>query len=227
MDRQHLINEIASARTELQRLRDERARLQPGDRDGGARFRGLIATAAADLADLESELKDFDSNEAGAARKAERAQGRAAAAAAIDIASDTALWSTLSRQLADARATARKLAERGQQAASHVSAALRSHSAINAAEGSRAGLLLPPAAGSDSGTVEALAVELKSLIESCPGNFRLTAEWLLPNHYAFSPATPGPRPSLLDARQRAAENLRAQLQGLCSEPRIAHEEIAA
>ena len=76
MDRQHLINEIDSARTELQRLRDERARLSPGDRDGGARFRGLISTAGSDLADLEAELKVFDATEAGAVRKAERAQGQ-------------------------------------------------------------------------------------------------------------------------------------------------------
>ena len=218
MDRTHLTNEIASARTELQRLRDERARLQPGDRDGGTRYRQMITRAGDDMADLEAELVEFDTTESSTVRKAERAQGRAAAAAAIDIAGDLALWKTLQSQLADARKTAAALAQRGRQAAEHATAAIRAHSVADATEGSRGGLVLPPAAGSDSGTVEALAVSLKELIESCPGGFRLTSEWLSPNNYAFSRATPGPRPTLIEARTSAVGALRQRLGTLCHEP---------
>ena len=218
MDRLFLVREIESAQTELQRLRDERARLQPGDRAGATRYRQMIDAAGAEVRDLDAELVEFDTTESSTVRKAERAQGRAAAAAAIDIAGDLALWKTLQVQLDDARKTAAALAQRGRQAAEHATAAIRAHSVADATEGSRGGLVLPPAAGSDSGTVEALAVSLKELIESCPGGFRLTSEWISPNFYAFSRATPGPRPTLIEARTRAVGALRERLGTLCHEP---------
>lgn len=219
MDRQHLINEIVSARTELQRLRDERAKLAPGDRESAARFRALIATANSDLADLQSELEQFDLKEASAERQAERARGRAAAAAAIKATDDSVrLWATLQKHLADARTTAAALKAHGDHVAQQVVAALAAQGAGHG-ERNTIGLLIPPAAGSDSGTVEAVAEELKALIESMPGSFRLTSEWLTPNHYAFSRATPGARPSLLDVRSKAAERLRESLASVCAEPK--------
>lgn len=219
MDRQRLTTELQTARDELQRLRDERAKLTPGDRDGGARFRGLIATANADLADIERELADFDATEAGEARKAERALGRAAAAAAIKATDDsTKLWATLQKQLADARATAAELKALGEQTAQNVVAALAAQG-TGSAERNTTSLLVPRAAGSDTMTVQALSESLKVLIDAVPGSFRVTSEFIQPVHFAFSFATSGPRPTMLDARARAAETLRDSLKDVCAEPR--------
>lgn len=220
MDRMYLTVEIESARTELQRLRDERAKpVHHGDREVGARFRNLIATASADLADLEAELAAYDLNEAGEVRKAERARGRETAAAAIKATDDSMLlWAKLTAQLSEARTTAAALKAQGDDVAQRVMSAVRAQGNGHA-EQNKLGLLIPSAAGSDSGTVEAVADELKALIDSLPGSFRLTSEWLMPNFYAFSRATPGPRPTLLDARTRATQTLRASLSTLCPEPK--------
>lgn len=218
MNRQYLTTEIQTARDELQRLRDERLKLTPGDREGGARFRTMIAAANADLADLEAELKQFDLVESSAERKAERARGRASAAALVKAAGDsTKLWTTLMTHLAAARATATELKALGQANGETLKAALAAHS-DRAGATNTLSLLIAPASGSDTMTAQALAEELKSLIDEMPGSFRITSEYIQPNHHMFSFATPGPRPTVLDARRRAVQVLKESLATVCAEP---------
>ena len=216
-DRTFLQNEITSARTELARLRDERTRLQCSDREGAKRLREQIGRAAEDVQDLETELADFDTLEASATRVAQRADGRDHAAKAVQSAhDDLALWKTLHTQLTAARNTAKLISEQGQIAASHVASALAAHDS-GASHGAY-GLAVPLAAASDSGTVEAVACEIKTLIESLPGAHRIASEWISLNAYAFTRATPGGRPSMVEARRNAAASLRARLAPVCSEP---------
>lgn len=220
MDRIYQIKEIASAHAELQRLRDERTRLAPGDREGTTRYRQMIDAAGAEVRDLEAELAEHDAHEGSAARVAERECGRASAAYANKTLADTVdLWANLHEALAVARAAAEELKARGEEAKGAVDKTLRVHYGQDVDRLlSKSAVVYPNTEGSDGGTVEALAFQLKALIEALPGGARLAREWLLPNYYAFARAKPlAALPSLHDARIAAANNVHMHLSTLCQE----------
>jgi hypothetical protein len=210
---------IKNGEAELERLRAERARLEPGDQEEAARLRVYINSAAADLDELRLDAAALEKSERSAERVTERAAGREALSRA------TALQPTLTRQfkelqrlMREAADVARGLNETMAAAGTEARIALKTHHGKDHRDFVlQATTTLPCATAGTSAVAKAVAFELVSLIDAMPLALSPVPNYLVVSR-SMLPSGAEPKPVLMDHVDRAFTDWHVRTQDLCADP---------
>lgn len=219
---------IKEDEAELARLRDERARLKPGDTEGASRLRAFITTTAENLEELKADAAAIEKREKSAERTAQRAAGREALAKVKLLQPVIAdKFAALVGLIGQAVVVARELDAGMQEANAFARAVVKAHHDRDHQSLINHGFSLVPAAMASTGPVgQAIAFELVSLLDAIPASLNVSPQYLVVNRSAL-PSGAEPAPILASRVLQAFAGFNARAADMCVEPVETEEGAAA